>query len=95
VVLDNRSVHRRAAARALIEAAGCSLRFLPTSSPDFNPIEQAFAKVKQGPRRAEARSSPALLAAAGPALAAVTPADARAFSRDAGFPLPHGSGQPL
>jgi transposase len=88
VVLDNLSVHRRAAARARIEAAGCALRFLPTYSPDFNPIEQAFAKVKQRLRRAEARSYPALLAAAGAALAAVTPADARAFFADCGFPLP-------
>lgn len=96
VVLDNLSVHKRAAARARIEAAGCQLRFLPTYSPDFNPIEHAFAKVKQALRRAEARSYPALLAAAGPALAAVTPSDARAFFRAAGFPLPpHRPGQPL
>jgi len=96
VVLDNLSVHKRAAARARIEAAGCQLRFLPTYSPDFNPIEHAFAKVKQALRRAEARSYPALLAAAGPALASVTPSDARAFFRAAGFPLPpHRPGQPL
>jgi len=96
VVLDNLSVHKRAAARVRIEAAGCHLRFLPTYSPDFNPIEQAFAAVKQRLRRAEARSYPSLLAAAGPALAAITPAHARAFFRDAGFPpAPDATGQPL
>ena len=95
VVLDNLSVHKRAAARARIEAAGCALRFLPTYSPDFNPIEQAFAKVKQRLRRAEARSYPELLAAAGPALASVSPADARAFFAACGFPLPPGKRQPL
>ena len=51
VVLDNLSVHKSARAKALIEAAGCQLLFLPTYSPDFNPIEQAFAKIKQLLRR--------------------------------------------
>ncbi len=95
VVLDNLSVHRRAAARRRIEAAGCAVRFLPTYSPDFNPIELAFAQVKQRLRRAEARSYSALLAAAGPALAAVTPADARAFFADCGFPITPEPRQPL
>ena len=51
VVLDNLSVHKSARARALIEGAGCQLVFLPTYSPDYNPIEQAFAKLKQHLRR--------------------------------------------
>ena len=86
VVLDNLSVHRSARARHLIEAAGCALRFLPTYSPDLNPIEQAFAKTKQALRRAEARTVDALVDAVGTALATVTPADAAAFYRDAGYP---------
>ena len=86
VVLDNLSVHKSARARQAVEAAGCRLVFLPTYSPDFNPIEHAFAKCKQALRRLEARSFEALAAAVGASLAAVTPADARAFYRAAGYP---------
>lgn len=88
VLLDNLSVHKRARAGALVAAAGCSVRFLPRYSPDLNPIEQAFAKLKQALRRAEARSFEALVAAAKPAVDAITPADARAFFAAAGYPLP-------
>jgi len=87
VVLDHRSVHTSATARRLIEAAGCRLVFLPTYSPDFNPIEQAFAKCKQALRRLQARSYKALVAAVGVALAAVTPQDAAGFFRAAGYPM--------
>ena len=65
VVLDNLSVHKSATARARIEAAGCQLVFLPTYSPDFNPIEHAFAKTKQALRRAGARSFETIVAAVG------------------------------
>jgi transposase len=88
VLLDNLKVHDSATARRLIAAAGCHLVFLPTYSPDFNPIEQAFAKVKQALRRAGPRSWEAIVAAIGAALETVTPTDARAFFADAGFPLP-------
>ena len=54
VVLDNLSVHKSARARDLIEAAGAELWFLPTYSPDFNPIEQAFSKLKHHLRQAAA-----------------------------------------
>ncbi len=87
VVLDNLSVHKSATARAHIEAAGCQVVFLPTYSPDFNPIEQAFAKTKQALRRIGARSWESVAAAVGEALATVTTADAQAFFTDAGFPL--------
>ena len=50
VVLDNLSVHKSASAQRAIEAVGARLVFLPAYSPDFNPIEQAFAKLKQGLR---------------------------------------------
>ena len=88
VVLDTRKVHDSATARRLIAAAGCHLVFLPPYSPDMNPIEQAFAKVKQALRRRGARSWEAVVAAIGAALETVTPADARACFADAGFPLP-------
>ena len=87
VLLDNLSVHRSARARDLVEAAGCRLIPLPRYSPDLNPIEPAFAKLKGALRRAEARSFEELVAAAGPALDAVTPADAGGFFAAAGYPL--------
>jgi transposase len=86
VVLDNLSVHKSARAKALIEAAGCRLIFLPTYSPDLNPIEHAFAKSKQTLRRVGARSWESVVAAVGEVLGTVTEADARAFFADAGFP---------
>lgn len=88
VVLDNLSVHKSARAKVLIEAAGCQLVFLPTYSPDLNPIEQAFAKTKQALRRVGARSWESVVAAIGQTLLTITPADARAFFADAGFLLP-------
>lgn len=90
VIWDNLSVHKSAAARRAIEEAGCHVRFLPTYSPDFNPIELAFAKLKQHLRRAQARAFEALCDATGPALAAISATDARAYFHAAGYPLPHG-----
>lgn len=87
VVLDNLSVHKSARARRLVEEAGCELRFLPTYSPDLNPIEQAFAKLKGRLRRAEGRTFDAVVAAIGAAYPAVTAQDARGFYRDAGYNL--------
>lgn len=85
VVPDNLSVHEGAEAKRRVEAAGCRPVFLPTSSPDFNPIEQAFAKFKQAPRRLGPRSFEAVVEAVGAALATVTPRDACAFYRAAGY----------
>lgn len=88
VVLDNLSVHKSAGARTLIEAAGGRVLFLPAYSPDFNPIEQAFAKIKALLRGRAARTFDELVAAIGAAIDAVTPADARGFFAHCGFPLP-------
>ena len=88
VVLDNLGAHKGEAARTAIEAAGCRLLFLPAYSPDFNPIELAFAKLKQALRRAAARTYEALVEAIGAALATITAADARAFFAHCGFPFP-------
>ncbi len=85
VVLDNLSVHKSAAARQAIEAVGCQLVFLPTYSPDFNPIEQAFAKAKQRLRRLEARTFDTVVAAVGEALMTITPGDCAGFFRAAGY----------
>jgi transposase len=87
VILDNLSVHKGEPVRALIEAAGCQLLFLPAYSPDFNPIELAYAKLKQALRRAAARTYDALVEAIGAALATITETDARAFFAHCGFPL--------
>ena len=87
---DNLPVHKRARAREALEAAGCTLRFLPRYSPDFNPIEQAFAKLKQNLRRASARTIDTVIDATGVAMTTVTANDARAFFADAGFALPPG-----
>ena len=86
VVLDNLAVHRRPAARHLIEAVGCRVRFLPTYSPDLNPIAQAFAKLKQALRRLGARSWELLVAAISQLLPTITTDDARAFFGAAGVP---------
>lgn len=88
VVLDNLAVHKSATAQALIEAVGCRLLFLPPYSPDFNPIEPVFAKVKTALRAAAARTGDDLLAATKAALDAVTAGDAAGCYADCGFPLP-------
>ncbi len=88
ILLDNLSVHKGERVRELVEAAGCSLLFLPAYSPDLNSIEPAFAKVKQRLRRAAARSFDALPATIGEAVDAVTSEDARGFSAHCGFALP-------
>lgn len=91
VVLDNLGAHRAAEVRALVEARGASLRYLPAYSPDFNPIELAFGTLKAALRKAEARTREALEAAIRDALAAITPAQVRGYYAHCGFPLP---GQP-
>ena len=88
VVLDNLSVHKNRAARELIEAAGCTVCFLPAYSPDFNPIELAFSKLKTYLRGVAAREYDPLVAAIGAGLTAITAADAAAYYRHCGYHLP-------
>ena len=85
VVLDNLAPHKAACVRAAFEAAGISHRYLPPYSPDLNPIEPAWAKVKAMLRRAEARSLDQLDAELPRALAAVTASDAQGWFRHAGY----------
>ena len=81
VVMDNLSSHKGTRARALIEATGASLLFLPPYSPDFNPIENAFAKLKALLRKAAERTLEGLWAAIGRALDAFSLAECKLLQR--------------
>ncbi len=87
VVMDNLGAHRPKRVRELIEERGCALVYLPAYSPDYNPIEEAFAKIKNLLRKAAARTKEALVEAIGVALSAVTVADVRGFFEHAGYRL--------
>lgn len=88
VVVDNVGAHKTERVRRLIEDARCQLVFLPAYSPDLNPIEEAFGKVKGVLRAAGARDHRALDAAIADAITAITPADVRGWFTHAGYPLP-------
>lgn len=94
VVLDNLAVHRNADVRPVIDGAGCHLCYLPAYSPDFNPIELAFSKLKTHLRGAAARSFETVLPAIGAGLDQITPADIRGYYGHCGFPLPDPDDQP-
>ena len=85
VVMDNLGAHKNAATLALITAAGAQPRFLPAYSPDLNPIEMMWSKVKALLRAAAARSAAALLQAISQALAKVTAADTKNWSAHCGY----------
>jgi transposase len=85
VVMDNLTAHKGERVRELIANRGCELLYLPPYSPDFNPIEEAFAKLKALLRKAEARSREVLLEAMGRALEALTVSDARSFFEHRGY----------
>ena len=81
MVLDNLAAHKVAGVRERIEAAGAQLLYLPPYSPDFNPIEKCWSKVKQWLRSAKARTLEGLEAAVAEALAAITSQNASAWFR--------------
>lgn len=87
VVLDNLSSHRRARTRQLIEAAGATLLFLPPYSPDFNPIEMVFAKIKQLLRSLACRTREALWTAVQGVLDQVSASDSANCFRHCGYTL--------
>ena len=86
VILDNLSSHKGPKVRALIEAAGASLVFLPPYSPDLNPIEMAFARLKALLRKAAERTVAGPWAAIGTLLDSFTPAECRNYFQAAGYP---------
>src|SRR5260370_41729910 len=77
VVMDNLPAHKVEDVREIIEAAGAELRYLPPYSPDLNPIEQSFAKVKAVLRKAQERTVPALYDRIGQVIDPVSPAESR------------------
>ena len=88
VVLDNLSSHKGGRVRELVEGRGCELLFLPPYSPDLNPIEEAFSKVKALLRRTGARTREALVEALRTAVGAVTGRDSRGFLEHCGYRTP-------
>jgi transposase len=85
VVMDNLSSHTGRRVKEIIEGCGCEPLYLPPYSPDFNPIEQAFSKIKGLIRKAEARTREALIEAMDLALEAVSARDARGFFDHCGY----------
>jgi DDE superfamily endonuclease len=88
LVMDNLPAHKAPRVRALLDRSGFGYRYLPAYSPDLNPIEPAWAKVKAALRRVAARTADALHEACGPALAAITAQDAAGFFRHCGYVRP-------
>jgi transposase len=88
VVMDNLTAHKGDRVKELIEERGCELLYLPPYSPDFNPIEEAFAKIKAVVRKAEARTREALVEAIGRGITMVTTEDARGFFDHCGYTTP-------
>jgi transposase len=85
VIMDNLSSHKSVKTRALIEAAGASLLFLPPYSPDFNPIEKAFAKLKALLRKAAERTVEGLWAAIGHLVDVFTPIECANYFSACGY----------
>jgi len=85
VVMDNLSAHKVSGVRQLIEQVGATLLYLPPYSPDFNPIEQCWSKIKQWLRSAKARTNELLDQALADAIAAITPHNAAAWFNHCGY----------
>ncbi len=83
--MDHLSSHKGPAVRAMIEAAGASLLYLPPYSPDFNPIENAFSKLKAHLRKAAERTVDGLWAAIGGLVRTFTPAECANYFAAAGY----------
>lgn len=88
VIVDNLSAHTSPHAQAIVAARGCRLCYLPPYSPDFSPIELAFAQIKADLRRTAARTPEALKDAIATALGQISAADARAFFLHCGYRFP-------
>ena len=89
VIMDNVGVHKVAGVREAIEARGAILLYLPPYSPDLNPIEQLFSKLKSVLRRASARSIEALWGIIGACLADFTPRECASYIANSGYGQPY------
>jgi transposase len=85
VIMDNLASHKSAALRRLIRLAGARLWYLPPYSPDLNPIEQAFAKIKHWMRAAQARSVEDTWHQVGSLVATITPDECQNYFVNAGY----------
>jgi transposase len=85
VIMDNLSTHKGAEVEALIKATGASVRYLPAYSPDLNPIENAFSKLKSQLREKQARSAEVLMQAVAESLAKSTAEDCQGYFRHAHY----------
>ena len=85
VIMDNLGSHKRQAIRHAIRAAGAKLLFLPAYSPDINPIEQVFAKLKTLPRKLDARAAETTWRGIGQLLDAFTPEECARYFRNSGY----------
>ena len=85
VIMDNLASHKRAAVRELVEAAGATLLFLPPYSPDFNPIEKAFARFKAMLRKAAERTVAGLWALIGKLVDIFRPAECANYFSSCGY----------
>jgi transposase len=85
VVMDNLSCHKTAEVERLVRSVGAEVRYLPAYSPDFNPIEEMFSKLKEALRSAAARTVDALIEAMGDALRSVTPGDIFGWFNHCGY----------
>ena len=91
VVMDNLTCHKTAEVERLIAAAGAEVRYLPAYSPDLNPIEKVFSKIKASLRSAAARTIDGLIEAMGDALRAIRPGDLLGWFRHSGYVAPPSS----
>ena len=89
LVMDNLRPHKTAEVQAMLDRSGFPYRYLPQYSPDLDPIEPAWAKVKSELRRVGARTIDALYEALGPALKNITPQNAVGFFRHCGYIRPN------
>lgn len=85
LVMDNLSTHKNSGALRLLEEAGVTVLFLPPYSPDLNPIEKMWSKVKASLRKAAARTGEALMKAVAAALDAVTQGDIKGWFQSCGY----------
>ena len=85
LMMDNLSAHKAERVKELIEGKGCELIYLPPYSPDYNPIEQAFSKLKSYLREACARTQQTLMEVIGEALGTISASDAEGFFEHCGY----------